>query len=488
MNTKHLKTLITAIFLVIVLSVSASAETWEDYADTSWFDGPGAAAGTASDPYVIKTANELAGFAKICNDNINYSTKYTIAEFTGKTIVLANDIDLKNIEWIPIARLTVFHSNGFNGTFDGRGHSIKNLYISKIENPTKYIKVNGVGLFANLAASGVIKNLRVEGSVTTTQSQAAAAIVGYNMYGTIANVSTSCDILAASTRTDNTVSSGDWETGIGGLTPGFGKSGRGYAGGIVGVSSGGNIINCVVYGTIRSNPVSYAYAAGLVGYASNDAAPLTNIKNCVVLARSIKIEGGSAVVCAGLTGGMLQAVGSNSYWLKQDNNDDQPSNAGTTNPATKISQESDAPLSCVLLPQTDDTKRHAEKDCLIKLSAYPLLAKTSDAVCKWDFDDISVRVVSTDGTSALINSTTSGDKTFTVTITGINGIASDDVENAVTLRGQITLSDVESDDIAPGSEDVVPEKASSSGGGCSAGYGLLALLAIVPAALRRKKN
>lgn len=127
MNTKHLKTLITAIFLVIVLSVSASAETWEDYADTSWFDGPGAAAGTASDPYVIKTANELAGFAKICNDNINYSTKYTIAEFTGKTIVLANDIDLKNIEWIPIARLTVFHSNGFNGTFDGRGHSIKKL-------------------------------------------------------------------------------------------------------------------------------------------------------------------------------------------------------------------------------------------------------------------------------------------------------------------------------------------------------------------------
>lgn len=41
---------------------------------------------------------------------------------------------------------------------------------------------------------------------------------------------------------------------------------------------------------------------------------------------------------------------------------------------------------------------------------------------------------------------------------------------------------------APGGESNPGESSSSSGGGCSAGYGLLALLAIVPAALRRKKN
>ncbi|MEG1825523.1 MAG: hypothetical protein RR501_12205 [Cloacibacillus sp.] len=119
------------LFVTLILSRTAACaqDTWYNHADTSWYYGAEHATGTVEDPYVITTAEQLAGLAKICNDNINNSKTYKIAEFTGKTIVLDSDIDLKNIEWIPIARLTVFHSDGFNGTFDGRGHTIKNLYI-----------------------------------------------------------------------------------------------------------------------------------------------------------------------------------------------------------------------------------------------------------------------------------------------------------------------------------------------------------------------
>ena len=62
----------------------------------------------------ISTVEELTSFSAIVLDG---------EEFTGKTIVLEEDIDLTDVEWTPIGD----GANKFNGTFDGQGNTISNL-------------------------------------------------------------------------------------------------------------------------------------------------------------------------------------------------------------------------------------------------------------------------------------------------------------------------------------------------------------------------
>ena len=71
---------------------------------------------------VVKTAEELYAIAEQVNEGKDY--------FEGKTIVLANDIDLAGKEWVPIGSMAQDH--GFMGNFDGKGYTIKNLTIENI--------------------------------------------------------------------------------------------------------------------------------------------------------------------------------------------------------------------------------------------------------------------------------------------------------------------------------------------------------------------
>ncbi len=68
----------------------------------------------------------------------------------GKTVVLKQDIDLKNEEFQPIAY--------FSGSFEGGGHSIKGLYIS---GPGSAVG----GLFRYIGEEGSVRELTVEGTV-----------------------------------------------------------------------------------------------------------------------------------------------------------------------------------------------------------------------------------------------------------------------------------------------------------------------------------
>ena len=88
---------------------------------------------------MIFTLEELIAFEKDVNSGNTYA---------GKTVILGADIDLLNMEWTPIGT-----GNGFKGTFDGNGKTIKNLKITGNKST--------VGLFAN-TYDGEIKNLTVE--------------------------------------------------------------------------------------------------------------------------------------------------------------------------------------------------------------------------------------------------------------------------------------------------------------------------------------
>ena len=84
------------------------AKTWGDKADTSWY------VHETESEYHIKTAEQLAGIAKLVNEGT--------VTFEGKTIYLDNDLDLAGIEWISIGTgrggLNDDKPYCFCGTFD----------------------------------------------------------------------------------------------------------------------------------------------------------------------------------------------------------------------------------------------------------------------------------------------------------------------------------------------------------------------------------
>ena len=111
--------------------------------------------------------------------------------------VLENDIELDVAEnWEPIGLGDAYYNNQppFAGTFDGNGHTIKNL---NVDSDALY-----VGLFGYVYG-GTIRNLTVSGSVTgkgkgTTKSHTGGIAGGANG-GTFENCANLCDVSGATT-------------------------------------------------------------------------------------------------------------------------------------------------------------------------------------------------------------------------------------------------------------------------------------------------
>ena len=125
--------------------------------------------GSEEDPYRIKTAKQLALFAYLVNDGVDFSDEY---------IVLENDIVLNDItkdKWILNANKwkPIGISGDFRGTFDGRGYSVSGVYIDE--------GAENSGLFAT--NSGIIKNVGVT-EAYIKGSNNVGGVVGFNK-GTI---------------------------------------------------------------------------------------------------------------------------------------------------------------------------------------------------------------------------------------------------------------------------------------------------------------
>ena len=99
--------------------------------------------------YEISTNKELAGLAYLVNN--------AYSNFEGKTIRLVADIDLSGKMWKSIG--SDYSTYCFNGTFDGQGHVISNLYIGKEQNNREYYGFWGTVKNAN------IKNVTIQGQV-----------------------------------------------------------------------------------------------------------------------------------------------------------------------------------------------------------------------------------------------------------------------------------------------------------------------------------
>ena len=96
--------------------------------------------------YEISSLDQLKLFRDAVNEGYN---------FNGETVKLTATIDLNNEEWTPIGK----SGKTFQGTFDGQGNTVSNLYINT---PTR----SDVGFFG-FTTVGEIKNLTIENANVT---------------------------------------------------------------------------------------------------------------------------------------------------------------------------------------------------------------------------------------------------------------------------------------------------------------------------------
>ena len=187
---------------------------------------------TSQNKVYIYTAADLAQLATDVNGGNNMS---------GKTVLLANDIDLSGYpNWTPIG---TFNPNSpqancpFSGVFDGQGYSITGLKISGNEDARGLFGYTYSGAIRNV----VIRNPEIEGK------DQVGALVGYQAYSNqgIKN----CAVIGGKIQ------------------------GRSHVGGLVGYMEESPIQNC--YSTCEVVAMDF-YAGGIVG----DHRVVASIRNC----------------------------------------------------------------------------------------------------------------------------------------------------------------------------------------------------------------
>ena len=144
--------LILALCFTLLPTAAFAAETmdtWDGTADTSWYD-------ENETEFHLKTAKQLAGMAKLINDDTAY--------FKDKTVYLDNDLDLGGHEWISIGDGANTDVGSFQGVFDGQSHVVYNLYSHeglKSENKDNNNNLYRNGLFGSIY-NATVKNLGIE--------------------------------------------------------------------------------------------------------------------------------------------------------------------------------------------------------------------------------------------------------------------------------------------------------------------------------------
>ena len=134
---------------------------------------------TTTKTYTVYNADGLLAWAEAAKSDLSINCTLTA------------DIDLTDETWTPIGS-GFGPDNGYQGTFDGQGHSITGLTIT-----TNTTDGENAALFDGIGSDGTVKNLQVEVNYTVQQNGAAGGIA-YSNYGTITACSVKGDITANS--------------------------------------------------------------------------------------------------------------------------------------------------------------------------------------------------------------------------------------------------------------------------------------------------
>lgn len=159
--------------------------------------------GTEANPFLLKTKQDM-----ITLSNVTTSIKQL---FPGFYFKMANDIDLESDpDFVGICTDENDAHNKFEGTFDGDGHTLHNMYINSVVWKVKPEDApDGMGtpetgdskswkaLFGRLASTGVVKNLTMAADSKIFGWGTAAAFVGSNE-GLIENCKNYADVVGYS--------------------------------------------------------------------------------------------------------------------------------------------------------------------------------------------------------------------------------------------------------------------------------------------------
>ena len=223
--------------------------------------------GTEAEPFVLKTAEHLAWFRDYVNEG-HPSACAKIAddveEIDMSTVCHKADIEkqVTELSWTPIGN----SDNMYQGTFDGNGKTISNLYINA---------TSGDAGFFGYAGNGSIKNITFDNAKVNSTGNNTGILAGYDGYCIIENIKT---LEKCSVEGIENVG------GIAGSTIGniincenhAMVMGASCVGGIVGYYDGsyGSITSCANYGFVTGS------AANVGGMAGNFIASPGTIQNC----------------------------------------------------------------------------------------------------------------------------------------------------------------------------------------------------------------
>ncbi|MCH5157519.1 MAG: collagen-like protein [Clostridiales bacterium] len=197
-------------------------------------------------------------------------------DYAGETIILLKDLDLSGIDnWTPIGNST----KPFLGVFDGHGYKISNLVINLPEQ-------DNVGLFGQLGATGIVKNVVIDGATVIGRTAVGVAVGTAFNYGKVSGITVLNSSVAGLKNLGGIVGSGyidisncivDGLTAV--ATPAI--NGKGVmddgdkVGGIIGFLADSNytVNNCRVY---NANLTAYRDLGAVVG-AYNGAQVLEKV-------------------------------------------------------------------------------------------------------------------------------------------------------------------------------------------------------------------
>ena len=303
---KKLLSLLLALCLVMALVpmtafAAGTTDSWDGTADTSWYD-------ENETKFHLQTAEQLAGMAKLVNDDTAY--------FKDKTVYLDNDLDLSGHEWNSIGDGANTDVGSFQGVFDGQSHVVYNLYSHeglKSENKDNNNNLYRNGLFGSIY-NATVKNLGIENAdivipMKDGSTYGKGILVDWMTHSTIKNCYTTGSItggsyiekyiggLAGFLNGNNSISqcystaaiTGNYDGEYyaeqeGGLEP---MDCWDSLGGIVGASYTGQVTisDCWFGGEIVVNSIQ-APVGGIIGYGKG-----VSMVNCLVATKEIGNDG-----------------------------------------------------------------------------------------------------------------------------------------------------------------------------------------------------
>ena len=220
--------------------------------------------GSSETPFLLANAAQLAWFRDWVNGTYTPANGETTQKHKTACAKLIDDIDMSSVcsktvgNWISIS--PSLGSVNWEGTFDGDGHTISNLYVNSTYQNSGMFDQTGNCCIKNITFTGVnITGDRFTGLVR-------------NLYGTVKNV----------TVADGTITGKEYVGSICASSDGIIENCTNYAtvkstgycvGGITGTQKGGHISNCANHGNVEA---SY-HVGGIVGAIYGEATNLSNV-------------------------------------------------------------------------------------------------------------------------------------------------------------------------------------------------------------------